>query len=264
MQKYLTLLKKILNTGNERKDRTGTGTISSFGHQVKYDISERFPLLTTKKVYFKGVVHELLWLLSGDTNIRYLKTNNVNIWNEWADENGNLGNVYGYQWRKWPCANGKSIDQISNVIQQIKTNPYSRRLIVNAWNVGDLENMALPPCHMFFQFYVEDGKLSCQMYQRSADVFLGVPFNIASYSLLTMMIAQVCDLEPGYFIHSMGDTHIYVNHIEQCREQLKRIPKRLPIVTLNRDIKDIFKFKYEDIKLLEYDPYPAIKAPISV
>lgn len=264
MKIYLDLLDKILKEGNHKNDRTGTGTISSFGHQVKYDISEKFPLLTTKKVHLKSIIHELLWFLKGDTNIKYLKDHNVKIWDDWADENGDLGSVYGYQWRSWPTPEGGHIDQISNIIEQIKTNPNSRRLIVNAWNVGELHKMALPPCHLLFQFYVANGKLSCQLYQRSADMFLGVPFNIASYSILTMMIAQVCNLKPGYFVHTFGDAHIYSNHIEQCKLQLSREPRNLPRMILNKDIKNIFDFKFEDFELIEYNPHPGIKAPIAV
>ncbi len=264
MKKYLDLLDKILKEGNHKNDRTGTGIISSFGHQIKYDISEKFPLLTTKKVHLKSIIHELLWFLKGETNIKYLKENNVKIWDEWADENGDLGHVYGYQWRSWPTSDGEHIDQISNVIDQIKTNPNSRRLIVNAWNVGELHKMALPPCHLLFQFYVAEGKLSCQLYQRSADMFLGVPFNIASYSILTMMIAQACNLKPGYFVHTFGDAHIYSNHIEQCKLQLSREPRELPRMILNDQIKNIFDFKFEDFELVEYNPHPGIKAPIAI
>jgi len=264
MQIYLDLLNHILDHGTHREDRTGTGTTSLFGHQMRFDLSAGFPLVTTKKVHWKSVVHELLWFIAGDTNIGYLKENGVKIWDEWADTDGNLGPVYGYQWRSWPTANGKHIDQIAELISQIKSNPTSRRLIVNAWNVGEIENMALPPCHAMFQFYVADGKLSCQLYQRSADVFLGVPFNIASYSLLTMMVAQVCDLKLGEFVHTFGDVHIYDNHVEQVNLQLSRKPKPLPQVKMNPDVKDIFGFKYDDIELIDYDPHPRILAPVAV
>lgn len=264
MRKYLDLLEDIMANGHDKGDRTGTGTRSVFGRQVRFDLSEGFPLLTTKKLYVKGIIHELLWFLNGDTNTKYLTDNNVKIWNEWADENGDLGHIYGYQWRSWPTPDGKHIDQIKEVIDTIKNNPNSRRIIVSAWNVGDLDNMALPPCHCLFQFYVADGKLSCQLYQRSCDTFLGVPFNIASYALLTMMVAQVCDLEPGEFVHTFGDLHIYNDHFEQVKEQLSREPRALPTMKINPEVKDIFSFKYEDFELVGYDPYPAIKAPISV
>ncbi|MCP3658918.1 MAG: thymidylate synthase [Bacteroidetes bacterium] len=264
MKNYLELLKEVLEEGTHKSDRTGTGVISSFGHQLKYDISESFPLLTTKKVHLKSIIYELLWFLKGDTNIKYLNDHNVRIWNEWADENGDLGHVYGYQWRSWPTPDGKNIDQITNVINQIKTNPNSRRLIVSAWNVGELDKMALPPCHLLFQFYVSEGKLSCQLYQRSADMFLGVPFNIASYSILTMMMAQVCNLKPGSFVHTIGDAHIYTNHIEQCKLQLSRETRTLPKMILNDKVKNISDFKYEDFELINYNPHPTIKAAISV
>lgn len=264
MQQYLHLLEKVLTEGTDKKDRTGTGTLSLFGHQMRFDLSEGFPLLTTKKLHLRSIIHELLWFLSGDTNIQYLKDNKVRIWDEWADEDGNLGPVYGAQWRSWRTTSGNQVDQITNVIDQIKTNPDSRRIIVNAWNVGDIEKMALPPCHTIFQFYVANGRLSCQLYQRSADIFLGVPFNIASYSLLLMMVAQVCDLKPGEFVHTFGDTHIYKNHIEQSKLQLTRTPRRRPIMKLNPKVKNIFEFKFEDFELLEYDPHPHIKAQVSI
>ncbi len=264
MKQYHDLLKHILENGTKKEDRTGTGTISTFGYQMRFDLSEGFPVVTTKKVHLRSIIHELLWFLKGDTNIQYLKDNGVSIWDEWADENGDLGPVYGYQWRSWPSPNGESIDQISNLIQQIKNNPDSRRLIVSAWNPALVDDMALPPCHSLFQFYVANGKLSCQLYQRSADTFLGVPFNIASYALLTLMIAQVCDLEPGEFIHSFGDVHIYSNHLEQVNLQLSRECRSLPTMKLNPEIKDIFDFKYEDFELVNYEPHPAIKAPVAV
>lgn len=264
MKQYHDLLKKILEEGTTKDDRTGTGTISIFGHQIRFDLSEGFPALTTKKLHLKSIIHELLWFLSGDTNIAYLKENKVSIWDEWADENGNLGPVYGYQWRSWPTADGKSIDQITQLIDQIKNNPNSRRLIVSAWNVADVNNMALPPCHTLFQFYVADGKLSCQLYQRSADVFLGVPFNIASYALLTMMIAQVCDLKAGDFIHTFGDAHLYKNHLEQTEILLSREIRPLPKMKINPDTKDIFRFNYEDFELVDYNPHPSIKASVAV
>lgn len=257
-------MRLIRETGAIKKDRTGVGTQSIFGHQCRYDLSEGFPLLTTKKVHLKSIIYELLWFISGDTNIKYLNDHGVTIWDEWADENGNLGPVYGSQWRSWPTPDGRHIDQISNLIETIKHNPDSRRMLVCAWNVGEIENMALPPCHCLFQFYVVDGKLSCQLYQRSADTFLGVPFNIASYALLTMMIAQVCDLEPGEFIHTTGDTHLYLNHFEQADLQLTREPRPLPKMKINPDVKSIFDFKYEDFELVGYDPWPAIKAPVAV
>lgn len=264
MEQYHALMKHILATGAKKEDRTGTGTVSVFGYQMRFDLSEGFPLVTTKKVHLRSIIHELLWFLQGDTNIRYLKENGVSIWDEWADENGDLGPVYGHQWRSWPAGDGKTIDQISQVIGQIKNNPDSRRMIVSAWNVAEVNNMALPPCHAFFQFYVANGKLSCQLYQRSADVFLGVPFNIASYALLTMMVAQVCDLEPGDFIHTLGDAHLYSNHIEQANLQLSREIKPLPVMTINPDVKDIFSFTFEDFKLENYDPHPHIKAAVAV
>jgi thymidylate synthase len=264
MQQYHTLLKHILENGTEKTDRTGTGTTSVFGYQMRFNLNEGFPLVTTKKVHLKSIIHELLWFINGDTNIKYLKDNGVGIWDEWADENGDLGPVYGKQWRSWTTPDGKTIDQLKEVIETLKKSPDSRRIIVSAWNVGELSQMALMPCHALFQFYVADNKLSCQLYQRSADVFLGVPFNIASYALLTMMIAQVCDLEIGDFIWTGGDTHIYSNHYEQVRTQLEREPRALPTMTINPDVKDIFSFKYEDFKLENYDPYPAIKAPVAV
>lgn len=264
MKQYLDLCKHILHNGTEKEDRTGTGTISTFGYQMRFDLQEGFPLVTTKKLHVKSIIHELLWFLNGDTNIKYLQDNGVRIWNEWADENGDLGPVYGYQWRSWPTPDGESIDQITNLIEQIKHNPDSRRLIVSAWNVANVDSMALPPCHTMFQFYVANGKLSCQLYQRSADVFLGVPFNIASYALLTMMVAQVCDLEPGEFIHTLGDAHIYSNHIEQVNLQLEREPKKLPKMKLNKEVTSIFDFKYEDFTLVDYDAHPHIKGVVSV
>lgn len=264
MQQYLDLLQKILDEGHQKSDRTGTGTISLFGYQMRFNLQDGFPLLTTKKLHTRSIIHELLWFLQGDTNIRYLKQNEVRIWDEWADEDGNLGPVYGHQWRSWPTADGRTIDQITNLINQIKKNPDSRRLIVSSWNVGDIEKMALPPCHCLFQFYVADGKLSCQLYQRSADTFLGVPFNIASYALLTMMVAQVCDLQLGEFVHSFGDVHLYNDHIEQARLQLTREPRALPQMKINPDVKDIFGFTIDDFELVNYDPHPHIKAKVSV
>lgn len=264
MKQYHDLLQHILDNGTLKGDRTGTGTLSTFGYQMRFNLEEGFPVLTTKKLHLRSIIHELLWFLQGDTNIKYLKDNNVSIWDEWADENGNLGPVYGYQWRSWPTPDGGSIDQISNLIEQIKRNPDSRRLIVNAWNVAYVDNMALPPCHTMFQFYVADGKLSCQLYQRSADTFLGVPFNIASYALLTMMVAQVCDLKPGEFIHTLGDAHLYSNHLDQAKLQLERDFRPLPTMKINPDVKDIFGFKYEDFELLNYDPHPHIKAAVAV
>ena len=264
MKQYLDLLRHIKLHGIEKSDRTGTGTKSVFGYQMRFDLSEGFPLLTTKKMYLKGIIYELLWFLKGDTNIKYLVDNGVHIWDEWADEKGDLGPVYGKQWRSWQCPDGRVIDQITDVINQIKTNPDSRRLMVCAWNPADVDSMALPPCHCMFQFYVADGKLSCQLYQRSADVFLGVPFNIASYALLTMMIAQVCGLKPGDFVHTFGDVHIYRNHYDQVNEQLSRSPRPLPRIWINPDVKDIFSFKYEDFKLLDYNSWPAIKGQVSV
>lgn len=264
MKQYHDLLNHVLTHGNKKEDRTGTGTISVFGYQMRFNLAEGFPLLTTKKVHLKSIIHELLWFLQGSTNIQYLKDNGVSIWDEWADENGNLGPVYGYQWRNWPKPDGTHIDQIAQVVEAIKKNPDSRRLIVSAWNVADVDKMKLPPCHAFFQFYVADGKLSCQLYQRSADIFLGVPFNIASYALLTMMVAQVCDLQLGDFVHTLGDAHIYLNHMEQVKEQLSRTPRALPSMRINPDVKDIFGFKFEDFTLEGYDPHPAIKAPVAV
>ena len=264
MQQYHDLMRRVLETGTKKEDRTGTGTISIFGHQMRFDLSEGFPLVTTKKLHLKSIIHELLWFLQGDTNIRYLKENGVKIWDEWADENGDLGPVYGHQWRSWPTPDGHHIDQISNLIHQIKTTPDSRRLIVSAWNVAEIGKMALPPCHCLFQFYVADGKLSCQLYQRSADIFLGVPFNIASYALLTMMIAQVCGLKPGEFIHTFGDAHLYTNHLDQAHEQLSRDFFPLPEMHLNPHVTDIFSFKFEDFELVGYEAHPSIKAPIAV
>lgn len=264
MKQYLDLLDLILTTGVEKGDRTGTGTISCFGHQMRFDLSEGFPLLTTKKLHLRSIIHELLWFINGDTNVKYLQDNNVRIWNEWADESGDLGPVYGKQWRRWEGADGTVHDQLSEVIDTIKNNPNSRRIIISAWNVGELNDMALMPCHCLFQFYVADGKLSCQLYQRSADVFLGVPFNIASYALLTMMIAQVCDLAVGEFVHTFGDAHLYTNHLDQAREQLSRSPRALPKMSINPEVKDITKFSYEDFKLTDYDPHPHIKAEVSV
>jgi thymidylate synthase len=264
MQQYHKLLKHILENGHQKEDRTGVGTISTFGYQMRFDLSEGFPVLTTKKLHLRSIIHELLWFLKGDTNIKYLKDNGVSIWNDWADQDGNLGPVYGYQWRSWPTSDGKHIDQISNLIHQIKTNPDSRRMIVSAWNVAEIENMALPPCHCLFQFYVSDGKLSCQLYQRSADVFLGVPFNIASYALLNVMMAQACGLEPGEFIHTFGDVHLYSNHVEQARLQLEREFRELPLLKINPAVKDLFEFKFEDFQLVNYDPHPHIKAPVAI
>ena len=264
MKQYLDLLRRIMDEGVVKKDRTGVGTKSVFGHQMRFDLSEGFPLLTTKKVHLKSIIYELLWFISGDTNIKFLKDHGVTIWDEWADENGDLGPVYGHQWRSWPSPDGRSIDQLSQVIDMIRNNPDSRRMMVSAWNPGEVDRMALPPCHCLFQFYVAEGKLSCQLYQRSADTFLGVPFNIASYALLTMMIAQVCGLKPGEFVHTTGDTHIYLNHIDQVREQLSREPRSLPRMVLNPDVKSVFDFKYEDFSIEGYDPWPAIKAPVAV
>lgn len=264
MKQYLDLLDRILTEGAEKGDRTGTGTISVFGHQMRFDLEKGFPLLTTKKLHLKSIIHELLWFLNGDTNVRYLQENGVRIWNEWADENGDLGHIYGYQWRSWPDYKGGHIDQISQVVDQIKNNPNSRRMIVSAWNVADIDNMNLPPCHVLFQFYVSQGRLSCQLYQRSADTFLGVPFNIASYALLTMMMAQVCGLRPGDFVYTTGDTHLYLNHLDQARLQLTREPRPLPVMHINPEVKDIFSFKYEDFELTDYNPWPHIKAAVSV
>lgn len=264
MKQYLDLCRHVLENGTKKEDRTGTGTISTFGYQLRFDLQEGFPLVTTKKLHLKSIIHELLWFLNGDTNVKYLQDNGVRIWNEWADEEGNLGPVYGHQWRSWTGADGNTVDQITGLIEQIKTNPDSRRLIVNAWNVGEIEKMALPPCHCMFQFYAADGKLSCQLYQRSADVFLGVPFNIASYALLTMMVAQVCDLEPGEFVHTFGDVHIYQNHLEQVNLQLSRDPRKLPKMKINPEVKDIFSFKFDDFQLEDYNPHPHIKGVVSV
>jgi thymidylate synthase len=264
MKQYLDLLDHVLENGIEKRDRTGTGTISVFGYQMRFNLEQGFPVVTTKKLHLKSIIHELLWFISGDTNTKYLTDNGVNIWNKWADKDGNLGPVYGYQWRSWPSANGEKIDQLLNVIASIKSSPDSRRHIVNAWNVGELEKMALPPCHILFQFYVAGGKLSCQLYQRSADIFLGVPFNIASYSLLTMMVARVVGLKPGEFIHTMGDAHIYLNHIEQVRLQLTRQPFPLPVMIINKDVNDILKFRFEDFTLGNYQSHPGIKGEISV
>jgi thymidylate synthase len=264
MKQYHDLMKHVLESGAKKTDRTGTGTISVFGYQMRFDLQEGFPLLTTKKLHTKSIIYELLWFLKGDTNIKYLKDHGVSIWDEWADEKGNLGPVYGYQWRNWPTPDGKHIDQITQVIDMIKKNPDSRRMIVSAWNVADINNMKLPPCHAFFQFYVADGKLSCQLYQRSADIFLGVPFNIASYALLTMMVAQVCGLKPGEFVHTLGDAHLYSNHIEQAKLQLSRDLRPLPTMKINPDVRSIFDFKFEDFQLENYDPHPHIKASVAV
>ncbi len=264
MKQYLDLMRHVLENGVRKEDRTGTGTLSVFGYQMRFDLGEGFPAVTTKKLHLRSIIHELLWFLQGDTNIRYLKENGVSIWDEWADENGELGPVYGAQWRSWPTADGRHIDQISQVIEQIKHNPDSRRIIVSAWNVGEIDNMALPPCHAFFQFYVAEGKLSCQLYQRSADIFLGVPFNIASYALLTLMMAQVSGLEPGDFVHTLGDAHLYSNHLEQARMQLEREPRPLPTMKINPAVKDLFAFRFEDFELVDYDPHPHIKAPVAV
>jgi len=264
MRQYLDLMKHILDNGTQKGDRTGTGTRSVFGYQMRYNLQDGFPMVTTKKLHLKSIIHELLWFLKGDTNIKYLKDNGVKIWDEWADENGDLGHVYGYQWRSWPTPDGRHIDQISNIIDQIKNNPDSRRIIVSAWNVGEIEEMALPPCHAFFQFYVADGKLSCQLYQRSADVFLGVPFNIASYAILTHMVAQVCDLEVGDFVHTLGDAHLYSNHIEQTELQLSRDFKPLPTIKLNPNVKNIFDFKFEDFEIIGYESHPHIKGAVAV
>jgi thymidylate synthase len=264
MQQYIELVRHVLEHGNNKEDRTGTGTTSVFGYQMRFNLEEGFPLLTTKKVHLKSIIHELLWFLQGSTNIAYLKENGVRIWDEWADENGNLGPVYGYQWRNWPKPDGTHIDQITQVVKAIKNNPDSRRLIVSAWNVADVDQMKLPPCHAFFQFYVANGKLSCQLYQRSADIFLGVPFNIASYALLTMMVAQVCGLKLGDFVHTLGDAHIYSNHMKQVNEQLLRTPKSLPQMRINPNVADIFGFNFEDFTLENYDPYPAIKGQVAV
>ncbi len=264
MKQYHDLLKHVLSEGALKEDRTGTGTKSVFGYQMRFNLAAGFPLLTTKKVHLKSIIHELLWFLQGSTNIKYLKDNGVRIWDEWADEHGDLGPVYGYQWRNWPKPDGTKIDQITQVVNSIKSNPDSRRLIVSAWNVADVDQMKLPPCHAFFQFYVADGKLSCQLYQRSADIFLGVPFNIASYAILTMMVAQVCGLKLGDFVHTLGDAHVYANHMDQVNEQLTRTPKALPIMRINPNVNDLFSFKYEDFTLEGYDPYPAIKGAVAV
>jgi len=264
VKQYLDLMQHVLAHGARKDDRTGTGTQSVFGHQMRFDLGKGFPLVTTKKLHLRSIIHELLWFLKGDTNLKYLKDNGVSIWDEWADENGDLGPVYGYQWRSWPTADGRHIDQISQVVEQIKNNPDSRRIIVSAWNVGEIENMALPPCHAFFQFYVADGKLSCQLYQRSADIFLGVPFNIASYALLTLMVAQVTGLQPGDFVHTLGDAHLYSNHLEQANIQLQRDPRSLPGMRLNPDITDLFAFSFDDFELVDYDPHPHIKAPVAI
>ena len=263
MKQYLDLLDRVLHEGVQKEDRTGTGTISVFGHQMRFNLEEGFPLLTTKKLHLKSIIYELLWFLQGDTNVKYLQEHGVRIWNEWADANGDLGHIYGYQWRSWPDYDGGAIDQISEAVETIKHNPDSRRMIVSAWNVAEIEDMALPPCHVLFQFYVADGKLSCMLYQRSADTFLGVPFNIASYALLTMMIAQECGLEAGEFVHTLGDTHLYLNHMDQVAEQLSREPRALPKMRLNPEVKSVFDFRYEDFTLEGYDPYPTIKAPMS-
>lgn len=264
MRQYLDLMRHVLETGKDKSDRTGTGTRSVFGHQMRFDLAQGFPLVTTKKLHLKSIAHELLWFLRGDTNTKYLKDNGVSIWNEWEDAQGNLGPVYGYQWRSWPAADGRHIDQIAQVLKQLRETPDSRRIIVSAWNVGDLDKMALAPCHAFFQFYVADGKLSCQLYQRSCDIFLGVPFNIASYALLTLMVAQVVGLKPGDFVWTGGDCHLYSNHLDQAREQLSRSPRPLPKMLINPDVTDLFAFRYEDFTLAEYDPHPHIKAPVAV
>jgi thymidylate synthase len=264
MKQYHDLMQHVLDIGATKTDRTGTGTISVFGYQMRFDLQEGFPMLTTKKLHLKSILHELLWFLKGETNIKYLKDNGVSIWDEWADEDGNLGPVYGSQWRSWQAADGRTIDQITQVVNQIKTNPDSRRMIVSAWNVGEIDKMKLPPCHAFFQFYVADGKLSCQLYQRSADIFLGVPFNIASYAILTLMMAQVCNLKPGEFIHTLGDAHLYSNHIDQAKLQLSRDFRKLPTLKINPEVKDIFGFKFEDFTLEGYDPHPHIKAAVAV
>ncbi len=264
MRPYLDLMQHVLEHGTQKHDRTGTGTLSVFGHQLRFDLQQGFPLVTTKKCHLKSIVHELLWFLQGDTNTRYLKENGVSIWDEWADVNGDLGPVYGKQWRSWAAVDGRVIDQIKIAVEQIKTNPDSRRIIVSAWNVGEIDKMALAPCHAFFQFYVADGKLSCQLYQRSADIFLGVPFNIASYALLTLMMAQICALKAGEFVHTFGDAHLYLNHLEQTKLQLSREPRALPTMRINPDVKDILDFKFEDFTLEGYDPHPAIKAPVAI
>jgi thymidylate synthase len=264
VKQYLDLMRRVLDQGVRKEDRTGTGTLSVFGHQMRFDLGAGFPLVTTKKLHLRSIIHELLWFLRGDTNVAYLRDNGVSIWDEWADDNGDLGPIYGYQWRSWPTADGRHVDQISQVLDQLRNNPDSRRIIVSAWNVGELENMALPPCHAFFQFYVAHGKLSCQLYQRSADIFLGVPFNIASYALLTLMMAQATGLEPGDFVHTLGDAHLYSNHLEQARTQLQRQPRALPQMRLNAAVQDLFAFRFEDFELIGYDPHPHIKAPVAV
>ncbi len=264
MRQYLDLMQHVMDKGIRKEDRTGTGTLSVFGYQMRFDLSAGFPALTTKKLHLRSIIHELLWFLKGDTNIKYLHDNGVSIWDEWADENGDLGHIYGYQWRSWPTTNGEHVDQISRVLAQIRETPDSRRIIVSAWNVADIERMALPPCHAFFQFYVADGRLSCQLYQRSADIFLGVPFNIASYALLTMMMAQATGLKPGEFIHTLGDAHLYSNHLEQARIQLQRETRALPTMRINPSVKDLFAFTFEDFELVDYDPHPHIKAPVAV
>jgi thymidylate synthase len=264
MRQYLELMQHVINHGHQKSDRTGTGTLSVFGYQMRFNLADGFPLVTTKKCHLKSIIHELLWFLQGDTNIGYLREKGVSIWDEWADTNGDLGPIYGHQWRSWTTADGQHIDQLKQVIEQIKNTPDSRRMLVSSWNVGDLQKMRLPPCHAFFQFYVANNRLSCQLYQRSADIFLGVPFNIASYALLTLMIAQVCNLEAGDFVHTLGDAHLYRNHLDQAHEQLKREPRSLPVMRLNRNIREILDFKYEDFLLENYDPYPAIKAPVAV
>jgi thymidylate synthase len=264
VRQYLDLMQHVLEEGRRKEDRTGTGTLSVFGYQMRFDLATGFPVVTTKKLHLRSIIYELLWFLRGDTNIKFLRDNGVSIWDEWADQNGDLGHVYGYQWRSWPTADGRHIDQISQVVKQIRETPDSRRIVVSAWNVGEVEDMALPPCHAFFQFYVADGSLSCQLYQRSADIFLGVPFNIASYALLTMMMAQVTNLKPGEFIHTLGDAHLYSNHLQQARTQLEREPRALPIMKINPDVTDIFGFSFEDFELLDYHPHPHIKAPVAV
>jgi len=264
LKQYLDLMRHVLDNGVRKEDRTGTGTLSVFGHQMRFDLGAGFPAVTTKKLHLRSIIHELLWFLKGDTNISYLRDNGVTIWDEWADDNGDLGPVYGYQWRSWPAADGRHIDQISQVVEQLKNNPDSRRIIVSAWNVGEIDNMALPPCHAFFQFYVAEGRLSCQLYQRSADIFLGVPFNIASYALLTLMMAQSTGLQPGEFIHTLGDAHLYANHLDQARTQLQREPRRLPVMKINPEVSDLFAFRFDDFELVDYDPHPHIKAPVAV
>ncbi|RRQ22320.1 thymidylate synthase [Thiohalobacter thiocyanaticus] len=264
MKQYLDLMRHVREHGVKKQDRTGTGTLSVFGHQMRFDLGEGFPVVTTKKLHLRSIIHELLWFLQGDTNVRYLHENKVSIWDEWADDNGDLGPIYGYQWRSWPTPDGRHIDQIAQVVEQLRHNPDSRRIIVSAWNVADIEHMALPPCHAFFQFYVAEGRLSCQLYQRSADIFLGVPFNIASYALLTLMLAQVCDLQPGDFVHTLGDAHLYLNHLEQADEQLTRKPYPLPLMRINPGVKDIFGFRFEDFELVGYEHHPHIRAPVAV